>query len=195
MTTRRDLFRAAAGVLLLPRHLLAAERPQLEVALKAERWIRTARIDTEHGANWPADPANPKSVGRDLYNGYPGVIAFLLELYHATGDRHFLDEASRGATELAAGIAEAEDAGLYTGLAGIGFVLAEMHRASGAARHRTAARLALDTVKQRARPVGRGVQWSESADIISGSAGTGLYLLWAAKHFDDPAAVALAARA
>jgi lantibiotic modifying enzyme len=203
--TRRDVLRGAvgaAGLLLLSREADAASATAaapIDVAKRAERWIRTSRIETEHGVSWPADPRDPKTVQRALYNGFPGVVVFLLELYHATGDKQYLDEAMKGAADLAAALptegAAVRDAGLYTGIAGIGFVLEEVHRAARDARLRSAAQHVLELVKVTAKPVGAGVEWSESADIISGSAGIGLYLLRAARTFEDATAVQLAAKA
>jgi lantibiotic modifying enzyme len=204
--TRRELLLGAAGALVLGRaagttgaQASAQQSENLDVALRAERWIRTARVESEHGVVWPADPKTPDSVQRALYNGFPGVVVFLLELFHTTGDRRYLDEAVKGASDLAASIpvdaAAVRDAGLYTGLAGLGFVLEETHRASRDARFRSAAQHALELVKTSAKPVGGGVEWSESTDIISGSAGIGLYLLRASRTFDDRSAVDLAAKA
>jgi lantibiotic modifying enzyme len=171
----------------------------LDSALRAERWIRSTRVPTEHGVVWPADPQEPGSVQRGLYNGFPGVLVFLLEAFHATGDRKHLEEAVAGARDLAANLPTSPDAtgdaGLYTGLAGIAFVLEETHRASNDARIGAAARRAFELVKQSARPAGAGIEWSESSDIISGGAGIGLYLLRAARVHDDRAAVQLAAQA
>ena len=48
-------------------------------------------------------------------------------------------------------------------------------------------------IVQRAKPVGAGVEWGDTTDIISGSAGTGLYLLYAAREFQQPALAQLAA--
>ena len=107
--TRRELLLGAAGALVLGRSAGATgalanvqQSENLDVALRAERWIRTARVESEHGVVWPADPNTPASVQRALYNGFPGVVVFLLELYHTTGDRRYLDEAVRGASDLAA---------------------------------------------------------------------------------------------
>src|SRR4051812_17211398 len=112
--TRREIFGiglgAAAGMLALPAALDAriasfeqrAPRPDLEVAIKAARWIRRSRIETKDGAAWPADPLKPDSVGYDLYNGMPGIVLFHLELFYATGDRAWLEDARAGANELIA---------------------------------------------------------------------------------------------
>ncbi|MGH7469104.1 MAG: lanthionine synthetase LanC family protein [Longimicrobiales bacterium] len=203
--SRRDVLRTAlgaAGLLTLPRELWGhayVPPDYLDCAVRAERWIRTARVPTERGVLWPADPNDAKSVQRGLYNGFPGIVVFLLELFHATGERKYLEEAMAGARELVAGLPGSADAvgdaGLYTGLAGIGFVLEEAQRASRDASMRGSARRVLELIKQSARPMGAGVEWSESTDIISGSAGIGLYLLRAARVQKDRSAVELAAKA
>ncbi len=219
--TRREMLGvglgAVTGMFALPTALIAASdsgflarttarfgagmRPEIDVAVRAARWIRTARIETSHGITWPADPAKPASVGTDLYNGTPGVVLFHLELYHATGDRSWLDEACLGANELAAllpTIDKTRDCGLYTGLAGAAFVLEETHRASGQGRYRDASRQAVMMIHAHAQKAGAGVAWageSATSDIISGNSGIGLFLLWADTHMDDPPSRALAVAA
>ena len=182
---------AAAAAALSPGLLRAfgqesgSERPWLQLALEAWRWVDAARIDTPDGATWPADPTDPESVGYTLYTHSPGVIQFALELHHATGNEQYLDAAARGAAHLAARLDDVQDAGLYTGLAGIAFVLAETARATGRESDRITAASATSRLIDRARPVGAGVAWPrgsgsdaiESNDIISGTAGTGLALL------------------
>src|SRR5881397_1989280 len=89
--TRRDLLRAGAAALgasiVLPQTLSAwrgvhaPPSSNLDVALRAERWIRRSRIETPNGATWPANPLQPSSVEYDLYNGMPGVVLFYLELH------------------------------------------------------------------------------------------------------------------
>ena len=193
--SRRTFISAAAGAAAatalspgLPRVFgqnSAAERPWLELALEAWRWVDATRIDTPDGATWPADPTDPESVGYTLYAHSPGVIQFALELHHATGDELHLDAAVRGAAHLAARLDDVQDAGLYTGLAGIAFVLAETARATGRESDRITAAGATSRLIDKARRVGAGVAWPrgsgsdgiESNDIISGTAGTGLALL------------------
>jgi lantibiotic modifying enzyme len=206
--TRRQLLgaglSAAAGFLVVPRALNAlpslhtlAPMPDVDVALAAERWIRRSRITTPNGVAWPADPLKPK-IEYDLYNGFPGVIVFYLELYHATGDKQWLDEAKLGANELIARLPEmdaAKDAGLYTGLSGAAFVLEETARASSDAKYHDGAVRAIDLVKQQAKKTTLGAMWtgpSATNDIISGSAGIGLTLLYASQAMNDSAARTLA---
>ncbi len=191
MTTRRDLMKqgvAAAIGLGLPPDLYArisarpGPRPNLEVALKAARWIARSRQITEHGLAWPANPLDPKSVGLDLYNGMPGVVLFQLELFNATKDPTYLRDAESAADHLLALLpAQGPDseAGLYTGLAGIAYVLDAVARTTGQKKRREGAAHAFALLTGRAKKVGstEGIEWNEVSDIIAGSAGIGLTLL------------------
>lgn len=203
--SRRELLGlglgAAAGMLVVPRALSAFtnEPPpsDLEVALKAAHWIRKSRIKTENGITWPADPVKPK-VEYDLYNGFPGVILFHLELFHATGDQQWLDEAKLGSNELIAQLPAMDTAkapGLYEGLGGAVFVLESTYRASHDERYRDGAKRALAMIHAQAQHTSTGASWTGSGatnDIISGTAGIGLTLLWADHMMDDPASRTLA---
>ena len=161
-------------------------RPHLRIALEAWNWLDTHRIDTPHGITWPADPTDPASTGYTLYTHSPGVLPFALELFHATGDQQYLDAAVAGAAHLAASLGQGHAAGLYTGLAGIAFVLAETWRATGRDAHRADAARATRLLLDGAGVVGNGAAWPmgsgddarEVNDIISGTAGTGLGLLY-----------------
>ena len=207
LITRREWFHrglgVAAGLIAIPATVdaLAVGRvapDDLDVALKAAAWIRRSRIETKNGVKWPADPTRPASVRHDLYNGMPGVILFYLELFHATGDKQWLAEARLGANELASqlpALNAAQNAGLYTGLAGAVFVLEQTHRATGEGRYRDDARTALAMVHGLAKKTTTGAAWtgpSATNDIISGSAGIGLLLLWADRVIGDPPSRALA---
>jgi lantibiotic modifying enzyme len=205
MHSRRDVIRAGLGAALaavLPkpsRHELHAGRSTepdpryFDAALGAARWLRATAIVTPTGTSWPAVPPDAKTVQYSLYTGFPGVILFLIELSRATGDRAWLDLATSGADQLAAALPDEkagdESTGLYTGLAGIAYTLEEADRARGEVRYRAAVQKALGTIVTSAREAGAGVEWNDSTDIISGSAGTGLYLLRASRTSGDPAAM------
>ena len=178
-----------------------AERPYLEAARRAERWIARSAIHEGGGTVWPADPADVKSVQSSLYSGTPGVVLFYLELHAATGDPRYLQEARAGADHLAATLPKdlaalgEEGAGLYTGLAGIAYCLAMTGRASGEARYAQQARDAFTLLQRGAREAGNGVSWNPSTDIISGSAGIALALLWAGRERGDARPDQVAVRA
>ena len=206
--SRRDVIRASVGAAMLsviPASVrgLAAHRVEpdaryLDAAIKAARWLRATAISAEGGTTWPAVPPDAATAERSLYTGSPGVVLFLIELYRATEDRAWLDLAKAGADHLAATVPDSAgkpgEAGLYTGVAGVAYVLGQAAVVGGEARHRAAADKALGVVRAAAHDAGAGVEWSDTSDIISGNAGTGLYLLHVARASGDASARALAAR-
>jgi lantibiotic modifying enzyme len=209
-TTRRDVLRAGLGAALavaMPAPLRNArwfrsgepDDRYLNAALAAGRWIRATAIDAPGGKTWPAVPPDEKSIQRDLYTGTPGVILFLIELHRATSDRAWLDLAVAGADNLAATLparrADGDSFGLYSGAAGLAYMFDEIASASGLERFQSAAGKTLGDISLGAKDVGAGVEWNDTTDIISGSAGIGLYLLRAAKAKRDEASKALAIRA
>ncbi len=208
--TRRQLIGmglgAAAGMIVLPGILSARGLPPLHVAppsnldlaLKAGRWIRRSRVDTANGATWPIDPAKPGVTDTDLYDGTAGVIIFNLELFYATGDKSWLDDARLGASELASklpALQAASRSGLYDGLGGALFALEETHKATGDGHYRDASTQALSMIHGLAQRTSIGAQWtgpSAKNDIVSGTAGIGLTLAYAAEALEAPPSRALA---
>jgi len=172
----------------------SVERPYLETAKDAARWIEASRIAKEHGVTWPADPNHPETLGTTLYTDSPGVVLFLLDLYHTTGDSIYLESACAGADFLLAQPLpqEPEGAGLYTGTAGILFCLEETYRASGRNAYRDGSTRCADWLQEVAREAGAGVTWNSVTDIISGSAGIGLTLLYANREMSRSESVDIA---
>jgi lantibiotic modifying enzyme len=200
---RRALLRVGltgAALAALPRPLSAAarlarpERPYLGAALKAAHWIHTARIETSHGVTWPADPRDSKTISRDLYTGASGVVLFQLELYEQTRDASHLAEACAGADDLTVAVDRDEipASGLYDGLAGVMFALAEVYRASLEPKYWRAVERCRDLLDRRAQRRGPGIEWNDSADVISGGAGIGLALLDLHRRFGDRTCAELA---
>lgn len=141
--------------------LLAAGPDPLAAARQARAWLLT-------------QPANPQS---GLYSGAAGELLFHLEFHRRTGDPAALADAAKIGRTLAAAIPAGNDAGLYSGLGGIGFALHELAKSSPDPAWAEGARQATRKIAGLAQPRGAGVQWTEVTDIISGSAGTGLFLL------------------
>lgn len=201
---------AAAALVALPstswpgpwRGAGTAERPWLDDAERAERWIARSAVRDARGTTWPADPNDAASVQDNLYSGSPGVVLFYLELHAATGKAAYLQQARAGADYLAAtlpaepaALREGGTAGLYTGVAGVAYTLAMVARATGNPRPAAAAQRAFALLRSAAVERGAGVAWNDSSDIISGSAGIALALLWASRALGDAAARDLAVRA
>jgi lantibiotic modifying enzyme len=174
------------------------ERPLLDDAQEVGKWLRATAQPAGDALAWPATPGATGALGQlnsTLYSGTPGVVLFFLELHNATRDQADLAAARGGADWLITRLDAERQAGLYTGLAGIGFALTETWKATGDVKYRDAANRAVDRLNAIAKPVGDGVEWSPVTDIISGTAGIGLYLLSAARDLDRPDALELATRA
>lgn len=196
--SRRDVIRhglTASAFALAPSRLVSAieglsvpqtpGRPWLAAALKAERWLTASAIHGSNGISWPADPTDPKSVATDLYNGMAGVVLFYLELHNATRDPAALQMARGGADFLVASLPDdpaGAEMGLYSGIAGTAVVLSWAHYVTGDGRYQKGVERALALLSRGAQRNGLGVEWNDSTDIISGSAGIGLALLSLSKQ-------------
>ncbi len=169
--------------------------PYLAAAEGAAGWISAGRIAGPDGVAWPAVPSEPQPATLDLYSGIPGVVLFYVQAYASTGTRAYLDEARGGADYLMAKMSAVGGTGLYEGLSGLAFALEETYRYSKDERHRRGFLEALGRLKDSAKPSGAGVEWGPTTDIVSGGAGTGLFLIYAYRETGDRAWLDLAARA
>jgi lantibiotic modifying enzyme len=173
----------------------AEDRPYLNAAEKAAAWIRASAVQTTEGLVWPADPKDPKSVNTTLYAGTPGIVLFFLESYRATGLEADLRDARGGADALLAALPTENGMGLYEGLGGVLFALEETFKATGDQRYRQGFLDGLKRIRERATQKGAGTEWNSVTDIISGSAGTGLVLIYAYHETKDRSWLDLAAGA
>ncbi len=206
--TRRDVLKAGVGSLAalvtLPptlRALTVSSDSYLDAAKRVRAWLAATAKNGPHGLTWAANPLDPKSESYDLYNGMPGVVLFLLEYAHATGDRAALADASRAADSIIGVLdrpnenVEKLGTGLYVGIAGLAYVLYETYVATDDRKYRDAALRGVERLKRSAIRVGDGVEWGATVDIVSGNAGTGLTLLWLHDKLRDAALLDLGARA
>ena len=206
--TRRDFIsRAAAtaavtglgpGILSTVDALAQSNRPYLDLAIRCATWIDTSAQRSEKGVAWPAVPAKPVAIGLDYYNGMPGVVAFFANLYQATGDEKWRERAQQGGAYLLAdskGRERSLGGGLYTGLAGLATTYRTLETTKVGPQWGDAAREAAKHLSAMARPIADGVEWADSNDIISGTAGTGLFLIDASVAWKDNALADLAIKA
>jgi lantibiotic modifying enzyme len=173
----------------------AVDRPYLDAGEKAASWIRAAEVRSPEGLSWPAVPGDPGSTALNLYSGTPGVVLFFVQAYCSTGKESYLRDAREGADFLLAKMPGVDGAGLYEGLSGVAFALEETYRASGDEKYRQGFLACLGRIKAAAAEVGAGVEWGPTTDIISGNAGTGLFLIYAHHETKDRTFLDLAARA
>jgi lantibiotic modifying enzyme len=148
----------------------------LSVATRAANWVLAREVDENPQAGyWPSRDDLSIEERCDLYYGNAGVLIFLRELYRVTGRKEYAEAIQRGVGFLDQNVPRIKLYGLYDGLAGIAFSLAQQpgnSEASAACLH-AINRLVEGAVKQDHG----GVRWNDDNDIISGSAGIGLTLL------------------
>jgi len=185
----------AAVMLLFSAAAAPADRSYLAAAEKAAAWIRASAIESPEGLTWPADPKDPASANTTLYAGSPGIVLFFLEACNATGNEAYLRDARRGADALLAAVPKETGMGLYEGLSGVLFALEETFKATGDQKYRRGVIDGLRRIKEHASQKGAGLEWGSVTDIISGGAGTGLFLLYAFRETGDRAWLDLASRA
>jgi lantibiotic modifying enzyme len=174
----------------------------LQSAIDAAQWIQSAQRVDARGIYWLPEPDHPEklttvSPPNTIYSGSAGTILFFIQLAGASGNAEYLKIASRGADYLAATWREGVDTpggtvlsgpglnlALYGGLAGTAFVLNETGKVSGDPKYREAARAATDYIVQAAKPTGAGVAWADVPGVAADGSVV-LYLLYAAKEFQD----------
>ena len=172
-------------------------------ALAAARWLDSVAMPLGAGLAWAPDPLQTRSLedrtlDLSLYYGVSGIALFFGALAEATGDEHHRRQASLAGQTLLDHLSDDSlEPGLYTGLAGIGATLLELCRTTGDDRYRDGVVAVVERLRRSARPAGAagGVEWNESTDIVSGSAGIGLFLLAASERLGSQPARELAAAA
>jgi lantibiotic modifying enzyme len=179
----------------LPACKRTAPNPSIDGAARAAAWVRASGNRNPDGMSWPSVPSDPKEATLDLYSGVPGIVLFFLQAFHSTGDPAYLADALGGADYLLAKMPGVKGLGLYEGLSGIALALEETYKAAKDEKYRRAFLDCLARIRSAAAPAGTGVEWSPTTDIISGGAGTGLFLLYAFRETGDRTCLDLADRA
>ncbi|MBW8748307.1 MAG: hypothetical protein JF584_12225 [Acidobacteria bacterium] len=170
----------------------------LHGAMEAARWIRAGEMKTSQGKYWLPEPIHPSRElsavqSRNIRRGSAGILLFLLEMYTATGDATYLEDAVSGARFLSATwpqMLRAPEAtpgtrhSFYDGLAGVGFALTETWRISQDTSIKHAADAITGYLSESAIRDSDGVSWSETSSI-AGDSSVILYLLYAAQILDD----------
>lgn len=172
------------------------ESPWLQYALETEKYLNTARLDQEDGIAWKVMPDSVSGPDVSLYSGTPGIVLFYLQLFESTGEQPFLKTAKAGADFLLASLPDTavspQQVGLYTGLAGIGYTLAEAYRNTPDERYKAGLVRVIDLLDLSAERTPAGIHWGQTTDVVYGAAGIGLFLRDIANGFDLPKADSLA---
>ncbi|MCJ7582150.1 MAG: hypothetical protein MUP98_16680 [Candidatus Aminicenantes bacterium] len=161
------------------------KRPYLDAAVEAAGWVESSAVQSDFGTTWPAVPGESTTPDNGLYSGNSGIVLYFLEMFYTTGDVQYLHVAQAGADHLLGTISDENSAGFYSGISGIGFALYETYRASEEKKYLEGFRTCLQFLKDSAQEMDQGVEWSTTTDIISGTAGTGLFLIYAYQETED----------
>ena len=157
----------------------------------AANWVAEQAIEprSKRGVVFPEYAEEPDTIETSLYAGSAGVLVFLENAAAVLDDARLRKLADRTADGLRStwskGDRATAAAGLYTGDPGIGHAFLVRHRLRGdASSLKMAERVAASIVDRMKTADGAG-SWGDSYDIISGAAGTLLFLLEVAEENED----------
>lgn len=166
----------------------------LEAAIRAGRWLESESA-AGNGAAIP-DELSGAVASAGLGTGAAGHAVFFAELFAASEDSTFLESAIA-----AAEIAHRQSAampvryGLYNGIAGVAFALAETAVIAEDAQLEDRAQRTFRRLVDAADQAKQGARWTEANDVLAGTAGIGLALLYAFEQFGDSTFLHTAIRA
>lgn len=174
----------------------------LTYARQCANWLESvAQVDGSK-ISWPVTPEDAKKASPVLYDGTPGVVLFYLELHHATGELVYLNQAIGGGDWLIGKVNtfdDETDPAFYTGAAGVGYTLDQVHRVSKLNRFKQAGQSCFAWIKENAKhrdhESRKIAKWGDVTDVVSGNAGIGIYLLEAHRRHERSGALALAINA
>jgi lantibiotic modifying enzyme len=158
----------------------------------AASWLlsQEVREPGDGGSYWPGRHDLSLDEKCDLYYGNAGILLFLRELYETTGRPEYRAAIRGGIRFLGRNISHVDRYGLYDGLAGIAFSLAQWpddpEAVAGCSR-------AVDRlIRDKQDSVNPGARWNQHLDVMSGSAGIGLSLLALGRQLHRPELTSLA---
>lgn len=172
------------------------ERDYSSEMFQIARWIRSTVVETPLGTVWPDDALSLNEVSPNLITGVAGKVLFFLEVNYASKDNPYLKDVRLGSDYLLKVLPEtfknqsppSSSNGfvgvnsLYGDVAGTGFALSEAYKATGDKRYLNGALECVDRMIKLARGDDGGVAWNDYNDIWNGNAGSGLFLLYAARE-------------
>jgi lantibiotic modifying enzyme len=179
---------------IVPSLQAASDHNFLNIATQAADWILSREVDEDSKTGyWPSREDLPVEERCDLYYGNAGVLVFLRELHRVTGRKEYAEAMQRGIGFLDQNLPRVKLYGLYDGLAGIAFSLAQHSDDPQATAVRSKA---LDYLIEGAnKQTNGGIRWNDDNDITSGSAGIGLTLLALGRQLHRPELTNLAVQA
>ncbi len=176
----------------------------LELAEAVARWMDSIAVTSEDGVSWPDDALQPEVASFDLGRGVAGKVLFYISLYRATADEQYLETALRGADSLAAVLQRDADfdglqhrASLYSGIAGMGVAIHNVHQYVKKPRYAAALTAIVQKIDEWAieHDDSSAIYWSSGwNDLLYGDAGTVLFLAYMGHQTGNQNALDLARR-
>ncbi|SNS78068.1 Lanthionine synthetase C-like protein [Ekhidna lutea] len=177
------------------------DNTSLEKSEKVANWLSQQKLATNNHTIW-VDELGEEKVSLSLSSGVSGKVLFYLDLYLSTGEQQYLDEAIIGCEYLVDELPQnVEDAksirngtSLYGDISGSAFILMETYKLTQEEKWKTSVLHCLSLLDSMSiQPDGR--YWNNFNDVLVGSAGTGLLLLYLYDELDDPKALQIAKEA
>ena len=170
----------------------------LDESKKIDSWLREQKIKIDSTDIW-RDVIDSDRVSLSLSSGVAGKVLFYLELYLASGDRQYLNEAIQGCDFIIKNLPQSVKAAksirnassLYGEISGSAFVLTETYKVTNDTRWRNQIDHCLSLLDSLSlQPDGR--YWNNFNDVLIGSSGTGLLLLYLYQELQIPKALQMA---
>ena len=168
----------------------------LNAALDVAKWVKRYEVQKPVGKSWKissgagskeGDDLAQKMTDRSLYSGAAGVGFFYLQLYEATQNQEYLQEAMEAA-EYLIGTFENElgvKPGIHGGITGEGFFTEALYRKTGEQKYRDYAIKVADVAYEQAQKIPEGIHWGNLVDYM-GDGSTAAYWLYIAQLTDNP---------
>jgi len=173
----------------------------LNKSIEVEKWLSEQKINSFDAEIW-ADEVGKEEVSLSLSSGVSGKVLFYLELYLATDNLAYLEEALIGcdyiATHLPQNVDQAKalrnSSSLYGEISGSAFVLMEAYKLTKDERWNISVNHCLSLIDSLSTN-SDGRYWNSFNDVLVGSSGTGLLLLYLYKETGDPRPLRMAKEA
>lgn len=97
----------------------------LQHAIEVEAFIASCKTDSASEGLWRRTEAADSKPVRTFYHGSAGIALYYLELYRATGESTYLEQATKAGNELVDYVEKKDwlTVGFYSGWPGLVFVL------------------------------------------------------------------------
>ena len=173
----------------------------LDESKKVENWLSEQKIKIDAEEIWIDEIGNEK-VSLSLSSGVSGKVLFYLDLYLATKNEKYLDEAIEGCNYIVKNLPQNTEqarsirngASLYGDISGSAFVLMETYKVTKDKQWKVSVNHCLSLIDSLSIQ-SDGRYWNNFNDVLIGSSGTGLLLLYLHRELQNPKALQIAQEA